>query len=91
MDIISSQAIFHMCPAGILLYKNKHSIIYYTYEIYNTDKRGVKFKTMRTARFCSFCKWSIFIQKLIPRHYKTIIYNTRLEYSIVNTVEIVAR
>ena len=29
LDIISSQAIFHMCPVVILLYENKHSIIYY--------------------------------------------------------------
>ena len=27
VDIISSQAIFHMCPVDILLYKNKQSII----------------------------------------------------------------
>ena len=27
VDIISSQAIFHMCPVVILLYENKHSII----------------------------------------------------------------
>ena len=28
VDIISSQAIFHMCPVVILLYENNHSIIY---------------------------------------------------------------
>ena len=27
VDIISSQATFHMCPVAILSYENKHSII----------------------------------------------------------------
>ena len=40
VDIISSQAIFHMCPVEILLYEKQtfNYIIYETGELYNTDK-----------------------------------------------------
>ena len=40
VDIISSQAIFHMCPVEILLYEKQafNYIIYNQGELYNTDK-----------------------------------------------------
>ena len=42
VDIISSQAIFHMCPVEILLYEKQtfNYIIYNTSELYNTDKNA---------------------------------------------------
>ena len=46
VDIISSQAIFHMCPVEILLYEKKtfNYIIYNTSELYNTDKNAPRLK-----------------------------------------------
>ena len=44
VDIISRQAIFHMCPVEILLYEKQtlNYIIYNTGEHYNTDKKRIK-------------------------------------------------
>ena len=46
VDIISSQAIFHMCPVGILLYEKQtfNYIIYNTSELYNTDRNAPRLK-----------------------------------------------
>ena len=46
VDIISSQAIFHMCPVEILLYEKQtfNYIIYNTGELYNTDKNVSRVK-----------------------------------------------
>ena len=46
VDIISSQAIFHMCPVEILLYEKQtfNYIIYNTSEVYNTDKNAPRLK-----------------------------------------------
>ena len=53
MDIISSQAIFHMCPVEILLYEKQtfNYIIYNTSELYNTDKKRPKVKTHNIEMF----------------------------------------
>ena len=46
VDIISTQAIFHMCPVEILLYEKQtfNYIIYNTGELYNTDKNAPRLK-----------------------------------------------
>ena len=46
VDIISSQAIFHMCPVEILLYEKQtyNHIIYNTSELCNTDKNAPRLK-----------------------------------------------
>ena len=46
VDIISSQAIFHMCPAEILLYEKQtfNYMIYNTSELYNTDKNAPRLR-----------------------------------------------
>ena len=46
VDIISLQAIFHMCPVEILSYEKQtfNYIIYNTSELYNTDKNAPRLK-----------------------------------------------
>ena len=46
VDIISSQAIFHMFPVEILVYEKQtyNYIIYSTGELYNTDKNAPRLK-----------------------------------------------
>ena len=56
VDIISSQAIFHMCPVGILLYEKQtfNYIIYNTSELYNTDRNAPRLKHIRAIPWMSY-------------------------------------